>query len=50
MKYKFYGWEKAVIPPIGNDYKHIESPLDLYGVNIHVLQDSGVSGARIIKH
>ncbi len=36
MKYKFYGWEKAVIPPIGNDYKHIESPLDLYDALSHI--------------
>ena len=30
MGYNFYGWEKATVPPINNDFKGIASPQELY--------------------
>lgn len=30
MRYRFYGWENASVPPITDDFKGINTPLDLY--------------------
>lgn len=30
MNYKFWGWQNSDVKPINNEYKGIESPLDLY--------------------
>lgn len=30
MDYKFYGWERADVPAITNEYKGIKTPWDLY--------------------
>ena len=30
MSYRFYGWENASVPPITDDFKGINTPLDLY--------------------
>ena len=30
MGYNFYGWEKAAVPPINNDFRSIASPRELY--------------------
>ena len=30
MRYNFYGWENATVPPINNDFKGIASPQKLY--------------------
>ncbi|MBQ9894679.1 MAG: hypothetical protein IJM38_04760 [Ruminococcus sp.] len=32
MSYSFYGWETAVVPPINNIYKGIDSPQKLYDI------------------
>ena len=30
MAYNFYGWQRAVVPAISDEYKGIETPQDLY--------------------
>ena len=30
MSYRFYGWENASVPPITDEFKGINTPLDLY--------------------
>ena len=30
MSYNFYGWENALVPPINNDFKGIDTPQKLY--------------------
>lgn len=30
MDYRFYGWERAVVPPVDDKYPDIQSPRDLY--------------------
>lgn len=30
MGYHFYGWEHAAVPAITNQYRHIQTPTDLY--------------------
>lgn len=32
MSYKFYGWELAVVPPVGGEYKGVDTPQKLYDV------------------
>lgn len=29
-QYKFYGWEQALVPPIGEEFQKVESPRHLY--------------------
>lgn len=32
MEYKFYGWEKADVPPVSDAYKAVSSPRVLYDI------------------
>ena len=32
MKYNFYGWESAVVPPVSEEYKWIDTPQKLYDI------------------
>ena len=32
MSYRFYGWESAVVPPVGGEYNGIDTPQKLYDI------------------
>ena len=32
MSYRFYGWESAVVPPVSDEYRGIDTPQTLYDV------------------
>ncbi len=36
MKYQFYGWENANIPAVSDEFKGIDTPLDLYDALSHI--------------
>ena len=36
MNYRFYGWETALVKPINNDFKGIDTPRSLYDALSHI--------------
>jgi len=46
MKYKFYGWKSADIPPITDEYKGIKNPRDLYDA-LTAVWSSGTCAPRL---